>query len=895
MQDPDYPNIANVELIESLYEGYRKDPNSVDASWRYFFQGMEFSSEAVSGADIRSYLMIDTFRRHGHKFAKVNPLTHDNGEVFKVEDFGFKEVDLDILVDTFGVMESVKAPLKDLYQKLVDVYSSRAGIEFMHTASEVRDWLLEQLEGKKGIELSKDERIKLMQELNRSELFETFLHTKFVGQKRFSVEGNETLIPVLYSLIECGAEHGVEEVVLGMAHRGRLNVLANIMHKSYAMIFHEFDEKYQPKEYEGLGDAKYHKGFSRDYTTPTGKNVHLHLAANPSHLEAINSVVLGQTRAKQDLNKTKKVESILIHGDAALAGQGIVYETMQFLKLDGYKTNGTVHVVVNNQIGFTTLPEDSRSTEYCTDIAKPFGSVVFHVNAEDPEMCLYASKLACQIRFKFSCDVFIDLIGYRKYGHNEADEPFFTQPLLYKTIKEKKTIRELYQDYLIANNLVEKELLEKLEQEFRDELQKNLEASENLLDTPPEPEEMMGGFWKNFVQPSSNTIYDVVPTRVSKEDLIEIRNKIATIPEGFSLHPKLAKIQEARLQIPFEKGEKVIDWGFAELMAFASIVKENIPVRLAGQDSRRGTFNHRHAMWIDQTSGQTYFPVNQVNPSTSFDVYNSPLSEFASLGFEYGYSLSNPHSLVLWEAQFGDFCNGAQIIIDQYISTSEEKWSRYTSVTMLLPHGYEGQGPEHSSGRMERFLELCGDKNMIVTCPSTPAQYFHLLRRQAKRTLKKPLIVFTPKSLLRNPECRSAIEEFTENDFQEVLLDPITIKKPRKILLCTGKIYYDLDAYRKEKKIEDVAIIRIEQLFPLHKEKLIQALSLYPDTLELTWVQEEPENMGVYTSIFTQLKKLIPEKSQLKYIGRRASGSPATGSLYVHKKQQSEIITKAFE
>lgn len=895
MLNPDYPNIANIELIESLHESYKEDPLSVDASWRYFFQGMEFSKEADSSADIRSYVMVDTFRRFGHRFSKINPLSQKQEEGFKISDFGFSEADSEMLVDTFGVLPEQRAPLSKLYQVLVEVYCNKLGVEFMHAPPEVRDWLLEQIELKRETTLSKEERIKLMQELNSSELFESFLQTKFVGQKRFSVEGNETLIPVLYSLIECGAEQGVEEIVLGMAHRGRLNVLTNIMHKSYAMIFHEFDEKYEPKEYEGMGDAKYHKGFSRDYTTPSGKNIHLHLAANPSHLEAINSVVLGQTRAKQDLKKTKKIESILIHGDASLAGQGVVYEAMQLLNLEGYKTNGTVHVVINNQIGFTTLPEDSRSTEYCTDIAKSFGCVVFHVNAEDPETCIWTSKLACQMRSKFSCDVFIDLIGYRKYGHNEADEPFFTQPTLYKQIKEKKTIRELYQQYLIANNLVEKEVLEKLAQDFRNELQHNLDQANKLLEASPEPEEMMGGFWKDFVQPDSETIYDVVPTKITKEDITDIRDKIATIPEGFSLHPKLAKIQEGRQNISFEKGDKVIDWGFAELLAFSSIIKEDIPIRLAGQDSRRGTFNHRHAMWVDQKTGAPYFPLNQINPKISFDVYNSPLSEFASLGFEYGYSLSNPRSLVLWEAQFGDFCNGAQIIIDQYISTSEEKWSRYTSVVMLLPHGYEGQGPEHSSGRMERFLELCGDKNMIVACPSTPAQYFHLLRRQALRTLKKPLIVFTPKSLLRHPECKSSVEEFSEIDFQEVLLDPVSTNYPRKLLLCTGKIFYDLDAYRKENNITDVAIVRIEQLFPLHQQKLKRALSKYPESIEMFWVQEEPENMGAYTSICCQLKKLIPEKSQLKYIGRRASGSPATGSLSVHKKQQNAIVTRAFE
>lgn len=895
MEGPDFTNISNIQLIESLYESYQQDPHAVDSSWRHFFQGMDFTKPPGKGADIRSYIMIEKFRRKGHRFATVNPLSSPE-KTFSIKEFGFQEEELDKLVDTFGVLDKEKAPLKELYEALKRIYCHRVGYEFMHTRSEIRDWLLERIETEKPIELSLDERKRVIEHLNKSEILETFLHTKFVGQKRFSVEGNETLMPVLYTLIECGAENGVEEIVIGMAHRGRLNVLANIMNKSYAMIFHEFDEKYVPKEYELFGDVKYHKGFSRDYLTPTGKDVHLHLAANPSHLETVDSVVLGQTRAKQDLRRDKKVESLLIHGDASIAGQGIIYETMQFINLEGYKTNGSVHVVVNNQIGFTAVPTESRSTEYCTDIAKPFGCVIFHVNAEDPEGCVYVSKLACQIRAKFGIDVFIDLIGYRKYGHNEADEPFFTQPILYTQIKSKETIRDIYQKWLIDNNLMEKSVLEALEKEFRDELQEALDATKEFLEKTPEPEEMMGGYWNNFVQPDSKTIFDPVHTKVPYDTLQKITEQITNIPEGFSLHPKLAKAQELRRQIiTQDPKDKLIDWGFAEQLAFGTILAGNIPIRLSGQDARRGTFNHRHAVWIDQVTNAKYFPISTVDTDEYFDIYNSPLSEYAALGFEYGYSLSNPKALVIWEAQFGDFCNGAQIVIDQCISTSEEKWSRYTSLVMLLPHGYEGGGPEHSSSRIERFLELCGDLNMIVVNVSTPAQLFHLMRRQAIRPLKKPLIVFTPKSLLRHPECKSAVSDLTEKEFEEILPDPNKVKNPRKLLLCTGKIFYDLDAFRKANNRDDIAIIRIEQIYPLHEQKLKHILAEYSSVKDIYWVQEEPENMGAYAHLALKLKKHVFENVELKYIGRRASGSPSTGSSYIHKQEQQAIIEKAFE
>jgi len=900
MSSPDFANISNIELIEGLYQKYLQDPNLVDASWRYFFQGMEFTRKdgSVKGGDIRSYLMIETFRRYGHLQAPVNPLAPpEKDSRFDLKNFGYTDGDLSLEVDCYGILGKDKAPLKELYEILKNTYCNRVGFEFMHSEDlKLRQWLQEQVETKNKIELNKEERKKVLEELNRSELFETFLHTKFVGQKRFSLEGCETLIPILYRLIECGCENGVEEVVLGMAHRGRLNVLANIMNKSYSMIFHEFNEKYIPKEYEGMGDAKYHKGFSRDYTVPSGKKVHIHLAANPSHLEAVNSVVLGQTRAKQDMRKTKAVETVLIHGDAAIAGQGVVYETMQFTRLEGYQTNGSIHVVVNNQIGFTTTPNEGRSTRYCTDIAKPFGCVVFHVNAEDPEACIYASKLACQIRAKFQTDVFIDLIGYRKYGHNESDEPFFTQPMEYAIIKKKETIKEIYQKWLVQNNLLEKEIVEKIEADFKKQLQEALEATAEFMDKTPEPDEMMGGFWKEFVQPDSHTIYDSVETKISKESFDHLVSKITHIPENFHLHPKLAKIfQERQKVLSADENEKLIEWGYAEQLAYSSILAQQIPIRLAGQDARRGTFNHRHVTWIDNTNGERYFPLSNISEDQEqFSVYNSPLSEYAALGYEYGYSLSHPKSLVLWEAQFGDFCNSAQVIIDQFVTTSEEKWSRYTSLVMLLPHGYEGQGPEHSSSRIERFLELCGELNMVVAYPSTPAQYFHLLRRQALRVLKKPLIVFTPKSLLRHAQCKSSVKEITDGEFEEVLDDEKKIKSPRKLLICSGKIYYDLEAYRQIKNIDDVAIVRVEQLYPVHTDKMKKILSNY-STSTICWVQEEPKNMGVFLHIAPTIKELIPAETEFLYIGRRPSGSPATGSLYVHKQEQQAILTRAFE
>lgn len=898
MSGPNFANISNVELIEGLYSQYLQDPVSVDSSWRFFFQGMEFNrKEPEEKGDIRSYLMVETFRRYGHLAAKVNPLNgKETLDQLSIEKFGFSEEDLGTKVETYGVTKEKISTLENLYQVLEKTYCSRIGYEFMHSENiELKEWLQEQLEIETSIGLTKEERKKIVEELNRSEVFETFLHTKFVGQKRFSLEGCETLIPILYSLIECGSKNGIQEVVLGMAHRGRLNVLVNLMNKSYAMIFHEFDQGYIPKEYEKKGDVKYHKGFSRDYVLPSGEKIHLHLAANPSHLEAVNPVVLGQTRAKQDLRKTSQVETVLIHGDASLAGQGVVYEAMQLSKLEGYQTNGSIHVVINNQIGFTTLPEEDRSTRYCTDISKAFDCVVFHVNAEDPEACIYVSRLACQIREKFHTDVFIDLIGYRKYGHNEADEPFFTQPIEYALIKEKKSIKNIYQDWLLENNLLEKEVIDLLENEFRNDLQKALDSTKDLINTPPEPEEMMGGYWKDFVQPSDCTIFDPVDTKVSIEDFQGIVKKITTVPESFHFHPKLAKMVEERAKVStLAKDQKAIEWGFAEQLAFSSILKEGIPIRLTGQDVRRGTFNHRHVMWVDQQTGERYFPLSGINESTFFDVYNSPLSEYAALGYEYGYSLSNPKAMVLWEAQFGDFCNGAQIIIDQFISSSEEKWSRYTSITMLLPHGYEGQGPEHSSGRMERFLELCGQNNMMVVNPSTPAQYFHILRIQAKRPLKKPLIVFTPKSLLRLPACKSSVEELTEGEFSPFLDDPKKVTTPRKLLFCSGKIYYELDAYREKNNITDVAIVRVEQLFPFHDEKATEIFSKYR-AQTVSWVQEEPKNIGAFTYIFAYLRNHITEKTNFEYIGRRASASPASGSSYIHKQEQTAIVTQAFE
>lgn len=887
----------NLELIEEMYDRYQNDPASVDPSWRSAFSANIYDGTAptvhidvTAPADLRIDRLISSYRTWGHLKADINPIRTtpiDQPWQLSLDVIGFKESELDNLFPTNGLLAKPEATLQEIIDTLEDIYCSKIGIEYMGIQNlEMQHWIQRKIEPNLfRVNLSIDQKRSILQHLNKSELFEVFLHTKYVGQKRFSLEGGETLIPILAALIDSGAELDLRQFVIGMAHRGRLNVLSNILEKSYSLIFSEFEEGYIPLSFEGSGDVKYHKGFSSRVKLH-GKELEILLMPNPSHLEAVNPVVLGQVRAQQDAtHDVEKAHSlpILIHGDAAIAGQGIIYETMQLYDLEGYSTGGSIHVVINNQIGFTTTPRSGRSTHYCTDIARAFNAPVFHVNAEDPESCVAATNLAIELRQKFKCDVFIDLNCYRKYGHNEGDEPAFTQPHEYDLIRSKKPIREIYRDDLIHQGVLERQMAESLEVEFKAALQDALTGL-RLPEKKPTLEEPAKQQVKKV------DLFAPVETGVALKTLQSLANKICTIPDGVTVHRKLEKLIQERQEMA--KGLKPVDWGMGESLAYATLLNENRWIRLSGQDSCRGTFSHRHAIWMDQSKEEAYCPFKQLNGR--FDVYNSPLSEYAVLGFEFGYSFAKPDALVLWEAQFGDFSNGAQIIIDQFISTSEMKWGQKNGVTMLLPHGYEGQGPEHSSARMERFLALCGENNMQVVDPTTPAQMFHLLRRQLHKPMGKPLIIFTPKGLLRHPECVNPIEDFSKGAFQEVLDDPTSPKKVKTLVFCTGRIYYDLNAERPKRKVKDMAIVRVEQLYPLHEEKLKSLIKKYKDYKDCYWVQEEPENMGAWDFIRPLLRQLLPGDSAPQYIGRNRSASPAAGSFALHQRQHKQIIEALF-
>lgn len=900
------PSLSNLDVIEDAYSKYQQNPSSIDPSWRSYFESLEKGdtshSEPIVGTvqidqsapkDLRIYHLIEAYRTFGHLLAKINPIEiHPIQEPWqlKLETLGFSQHELPLPFPTCGLMEKKTATLREIIDTLKSIYCDKIGIEYMGLQSpEMEKWLQEHIEPSRfKIKLSIEQKQMILQQLNRSELFESFLHTKFTAQKRFSLEGGETLIPMLEAIIETGSQLGLEEFVIGMAHRGRLNVLSNILRKSHSDIFSEFEDNYIPNTFEGSGDVKYHKGFSSTVDMPNGQNVKIFLAPNPSHLEAVDPVVEGQVRARQvlcnDDVRQEKVVPILVHGDAAIAGQGIVYETLQLYKIKGYSTGGTIHIVINNQIGFTAVAQETRSTHYCTDIARAFSAPVFHVNAEDPEGCVYATNLAVELRQKFHCDVFIDLNCYRKYGHNEADEPAYTQPLEYQLIRQKRPIREIYRDALIHQSVVEKHLAEELEAEFTKGLHQALQES------------------KTSFQQSAQTSQNVVPvvktasinTSIPVVSLKEIAQRLSAIPKDFNIHPKLRNLVQERLSM-ITTASKPIDWGMAELLAYASLLWDGIHVRLSGQDSRRGTFSHRHAVWMDQKTGEAYFALSHLkNKQGRFEVINSLLSEYAVLGFEFGYSFAYPDALVIWEAQFGDFANGAQVMIDQFITPGEQKWGKKCGVVLLLPHGYEGQGPEHSSGRMERFLSLAGNDNIRVVNPTTPAQFFHLLRKQAINPVRKPLVVFTPKGLLRHPACTSPIGDLTQGGFQEIIGDELPPDQVSRLVFCCGRIYYDLAAEREKAKVEDMAIVRIEQLYPLRVEQLKELIEKYTNLKECFWVQEEPKNMGAWDFIHPELTSLIPKDIVLNYAGRPRSASPAVGSYAKHKMELATILKTVF-
>ncbi len=872
-----YANLGNAALLEDLYQKYLQDPSLVDSSWRGFFAGMEFvkGSDLPTGDDdVRIFRLIEAYRRYGHRRVSLNPLEESKEESrLALEQFGLALSDLDNVVPTFGILPQERVSLKTLIEALEKQFCSSIGYEMGDLSEKIEKTVF-----------SKEERLKMLEDLMQAELFESFIHTKYPGQTRFSLEGGETLIPILRFFIEKGSSLGLEEIVIGMPHRGRLNVLSSVLGKSYSQIFQEFEDSTLE---ERSGDVKYHKGAEAELKTSSGKSIKVSISPNPSHLESIDPVVEGQVRAKQDLIKEdplakKKIGALLIHGDASLAGQGVVYETLQMSKLSGYETGGTVHIVVNNHIGYTTLPEDSRSTFYCTDIAKAFGFPVFHVNAENVEECIAAALLALQIRQSFQIDVFIDLGCYRKYGHNEGDEPSFTQPLEYRKIKTKSPIRVLLEKKLLEEGILDEDSIAKKEEEFKKSLQKAL------------TEVISSEKGELFLENKKRPIEAAAPA-LSLNFLQFLAERLCYIPSDITIHPKLKKLLVERGQMLQDPDAAKIDWGMGELLAYASLLTEGRTIRISGQDVLRGTFSHRHAGLIDQNSGVKYIPLNHLQEKQApCFICNSPLSEFGVMGFDLGYSHEYPSSLVLWEAQFGDFVNGAQVIIDQYLASSEQKWNHLCNLTLLLPHGYEGKGPEHSSARMERFLQLCAEDNLIIANCTSPSQFFHLLRRQAYLTIKRPLVVFTPKLLLRHPSCVSSPREFIEGSFSPCLDDPTANFGARRVVLCSGKVFYDLIEERASRKNTSIAIIRLEQLYPFPEEKLLSILKQYAVANDIVWVQEESKNMGAWSYIKGLWQEGFFMGKTLEYIGREESASPATGSYKRHKKEYVKFIEKVF-
>ena len=879
------------QWIEAQYQLYQQNPESVPEEWRAFFQGFELGLDTSSGtpdhkpAEVQS--LIRRYREIGHLYACVDPLTpcEMHHPELQLSNFGLDDADFERVFATDNFILA-HAPLKQIVERLQQTYCRSLGIEFMHIPIMAeRKWLQQRMEETGNrLQLSRKKKLATLKKLWQATKFETFLHRKFVGQKRFSLEGAESSIPLLDHLIEHAAtELSLQHVIIGMAHRGRLNVLANIYDKPLENIFAEFADN-ETFKIIGEGDVKYHKGYSSDRHYGA-KRIHLSLASNPSHLEAVDPVVEGKCRARQerlDGDGEQLVLPLLIHGDAAFAGQGVVAEVLNLSQLQGYKTGGTVHIVLNNQIGFTTLPVDARSTCYPTDIAKMLMAPIFHVHGDDPEALLQAATLALEFRQEFRKDVVIEVICYRRHGHNEGDEPFFTQPVMYEKIRNHLPTAEIYRNQLQTEGFDADEL-DAIATEIDTELEAALER---------QPKDLQEGFLDKWSHIRREFAFDRIETGVEEEKLQQLITTITTLPDAFNPHRKIASLLKKRREA-VHKGEK-IDWGTAEALAFASLVADGTSIRVSGQDSRRGTFNHRHATLSDVETGKTYTPLDEYahQAGCHFTIYNSMLSEMAVLGFDYGYSVETPDDLTIWEAQFGDFANGAQVIIDQFIASSMTKWDRSSGLVMMLPHGYEGQGPEHSSARIERYLQLCADNNLQVVNASTPAQLFHLLRRQVKAAFRRPLILFTPKALLRHPACISTISDFSSGGFQEIIPDTLATENCRRVLLCSGKIYYDLLEQRQQNNCEDVAIIRIEQLFPLHQELLQQTISNYPEQVEYCWVQEESGNGGAWDHLRPQLRGLLG--TEPRYIGRKRSASPAVGSHRVHKLEQQRITEQAF-
>jgi len=904
-------NAVHPSYIADLYDTFLKSPDEIEPSWRAFFQGFDFGVEngthEALGVEINEDLvcanvykefqvisLIDGYRTRGHLFTKTNPVR--NRRVYTptlaIENFGLTQFDLKTIFKAGEVVGIGDATLEEIIKHLESIYCDSIGVEYMYIRNpEERQWIQDNLhKNSNHPNFSGDQKKLILKKLNEAISFETFLHTKYVGQKRFSLEGGESLIPAIDILIKAASDKGVEEFVMGMAHRGRLNTLTNIFGKSAKDIFSEFDGKdYDQDIFDG--DVKYHLGWTSKRKLENGKEINLNIAPNPSHLETVGAIVEGIVRAKQDRkykDNIEKVLPIIVHGDAAIAGQGVVYEVVQMASLEGYKTGGTIHIVVNNQIGFTTNYLDARSSTYCTDVGKVTLSPVLHINADDAEAVVHAMIFALDYRMEFGRDVFIDLLGYRKYGHNEGDEPRFTQPKLYKAIAKHKNSRDIYAEKLIAEGIINEGYVKKLELEYKDKLEENLEDSRK--DNKAIITAIMKDEWEGFHHAQEDKMMLPVDTSIDLNLLSEIAKSITELPKDKEFIRKTTRLIEARQKMYFEKNK--LDWAMAELLAYGSLLKEGFNVRMSGQDVERGTFSHRHAVIKVEDSEEEIVLLNNLKGEQgNFYIYNSLLSEYGVVGFDYGYAMASPKTLTIWEAQFGDFSNGAQIMIDQYLSAAEDKWELQNGLVMLLPHGYEGQGAEHSSARMERYLQLCAKDNMFVADCTTPANLFHLLRRQMIVDYRKPLIVFTPKSLLRHPKVVSTKEEFANGSFQ-MLIDDVeaTSEKVKTIVFVTGKFYYDLLAKKEELNSSDVALVRLEQLFPLPTAQIQGIIKKYKNATDIVWAQEEPKNMGAYSHIIMH----CDAAKHFRVCSRKIYATPASGSPTRFKSRHDNVINSVF-
>lgn len=901
-------NRANLDYIEGLYQQYKSNPDSVTTDWKKFFEGFDFASAGASGLsekELDVYHLITAYRNYGHFEAQLDPLTNSAApsEQLSLTRFNLKESDLEQRFQIGSIIGKPNATLKEIIQHLRACYCGKLTVQCAEALPEIRNWFIREFEKENSqFKLTTTQKKQTYESIARAEALEKFIHTRYVGTKRFSVEGADALLPMLEYMVQKGAGIKVEEFMLGMAHRGRVNVLANFMGKALEYIFADFNgptELSEPvDDYDG--DVKYHLGYTATKETPQG-SVQVSLAYNPSHLEAVNPVVLGMTRAAQrrrkDTKERKKVVPVLIHGDAAFASQGVVLETFQMAHVKGYTVGGTVHIVIDNQVGFTTSPENGRSSHYSSDVAKVLHTPVIHVNGDDAEACIRAMDLAIRYRQEWGRDIVITLMCYRRFGHNEGDEPAYTQPLMYELIKKHPTLREIYSKQVVREGSLDQAFIDGFYQEKMDNLQKTFEETKKA---PPKIKPFkFEGFWKGLKKGNASDVDKPVNTQVDLGKLKDICYKMGEVPANFTPHPKLIKLLETRKSM--SQGKESLDWGTAELLAYGTLLSEGTSVRLTGQDCVRGTFTHRHAGLYDFKTGEPYFALDQINgDKVEFCVYDSILSEYAVLGFEYGNATCDPTFLTLWEAQFGDFANGAQIIIDQFLTAGEAKWMQMSGLVLLLPHGYEGQGPEHSSARLERFLQLAAQANIQVANLTTPAQIYHAIRRQMKRDFRKPLIVMSPKSLLRHPRAISSLEELAHGQFMEVIPDSILkdTKKVEKVVFVSGKLYYELLDEREKRNDAKTALVRMEQIFPFAQRQVLDVLKTYPNLKTVIWSQEEPQNMGAYQHLYFKFRDLFKSekmKLDLEYVGRPEKASPATGSIYRHRAEQAEIIKKVFE